>query len=162
MEGSIWVPGILTLIKSSFILYYWIGWRPKHTCIFISFSPYLYAKNYEHTWIPHAPSPHMHSSFLNNKHGFMIIHVIIFFLLCSQTFVVLAKYARKACVLVTVWLLWRDVMTMAALMEGSICLGLAYNVRDLVHYHHGKEHGSAQVDTSWRNSWELYILICRR
>jgi hypothetical protein len=31
-------------------------------------------------------------------------------------------------------------------IKDNIYLGLAYNFRGLVHYHHGKQHGTMQVD----------------
>ena len=37
-------------------------------------------------------------------------------------------------------------MTKAALIKDNIYLGLAYRFRGSVHYHHGRKHGSIQVD----------------
>ena len=37
-------------------------------------------------------------------------------------------------------------MTTAILITEMITLGLAYIFRNLVYYHHGREHGSMQVD----------------
>ena len=37
-------------------------------------------------------------------------------------------------------------MTTATLIKENISLGLAYSFRGLVHYHHGRKHGSVQAD----------------
>ena len=37
-------------------------------------------------------------------------------------------------------------MTKATLTKANIELGLAYSFRGLVHYHHGRKHGSMQAD----------------
>jgi hypothetical protein len=44
-----------------------------------------------------------------------------------------------------VLLLWRGIMTSATLREANILLGLAYNVRGLIHYHHDRKHGGIQA-----------------
>ena len=42
-------------------------------------------------------------------------------------------------------LLWRDTTTTATLLKKNVKLGLAYSFRGLVHYHHGRKHGSTQA-----------------
>ena len=37
-------------------------------------------------------------------------------------------------------------MTKATLIFGQHLIGLSYNVRGSVHYHHGRKHGSVQAD----------------
>jgi hypothetical protein len=44
-------------------------------------------------------------------------------------------------------------MTMETLIKGNISLGLAYSFRCLVHYHHGRKHGTMQ---------KFYVLIGRQ
>jgi hypothetical protein len=52
----------------------------------------------------------------------------------------------------SVLLLWRDTMTMATLIKESILLGLAYSFRGLVHYHHGRKHGSVPAGIVMKKS----------
>jgi hypothetical protein len=40
----------------------------------------------------------------------------------------------------------RDTTTKATLIKANIYLGLAYTFRGSVHYHHGRKHGSMQVN----------------
>jgi hypothetical protein len=59
-----------------------------------------------------------------------------------------ADASGLATVLAALVLLWRDIMTMAILIKDNISLGLAYRFRDLVHYYHGRKHGSMR-QTWW-------------
>jgi hypothetical protein len=47
-------------------------------------------------------------------------------------------------------------MTRAILKKPNIKLGLAYSFRGLVHYHHGRKHGSMQADIMLKK--ELRVL----
>ena len=48
-------------------------------------------------------------------------------------------------------------MTMATLIKESIYLGLAYNFRDMVHYHQGGKHGGMQADMMQREPRVLHL-----
>jgi len=46
----------------------------------------------------------------------------------------------------SIWLLWRDIMTKAILLKQHIFLGLAYSFTSSVHSHYGEEHSGMQAN----------------